>query len=163
VEQLNYELNFKDKDTVIPVSTQRKSSEAGNGLLYAVLAMNVILMVAVVTMLFRPSPSPQPGPGPSPGVISEDVPSMVVDAERNLAVYEAEISEQLADAVLNGKIKDPNQFYSMASAAQQKAEDKAFSAMNALNNKYISTEKWNKEIVSELQLLKAKGKRMVAK
>jgi hypothetical protein len=168
MEQFSYEdprQPAPEKPRDVEVRAVKKQPSGSNGLLYAVLAMNGILAVAVVALFLRPAPSPQPGPGPrpKPSVISEDVASMVVEAERNLATYEAEISEQLADAVLKGSIKDSKQFYSMASAAQQKAEDKAFAALNALNAKYVGSEKWNKELVAELQMLKAKGKRMVTK
>jgi hypothetical protein len=122
----------------------------------------VMLVLVGVLLVGERGPSPEPTPDPSPAVISEDVVAEIVVAERNLAVYEAEIAEQLAAAVLDGRVKDSKQFYAMAAAATQKAEDKAFANLNALNNKYLSREKWDPNLAAEFQRLKAKGKREVA-
>ena len=149
-----------------PVAEQTKKPSV-NVLIYLSLAMNLAVVALLAFMLTRaPSPPPGPGPGPGPGpnvVIPEDVVSMMVDAERNLAIYEAEISEQLGQAVADGSITTSEQFAKQAIAATQKAEDEAFEALNALNNKYITDDPWNKDAIVEFQRLKAQGKRKVGK
>ncbi len=167
MEQLNYSQPTQsppDAEVRQPVA----APASNNKLLYVVLGFNMVLVGLVVFALFR-GPShyvpPGPGPGPTP-VITEDVVSTVIQAEKDLAMYEAEISEQLGQAVVDGKITTSTQFASMAKAAQEKAEDKAFGAMNTINNKYINEPKdgkWDAQLINELQRLKAAGKRKVAK
>lgn len=164
MEPFNYSTQPKVDVASIGGDQRQPVASNNNWLIFLSLGFNAIILVVLVFALLRPpvSPGPQPGPGPSPAVITEPVAALMVTAERNLAVYEAEISEQLADAVLKGTIKDSKQFFSMADAATQKAREKAFAELNALNNKYISAEKWDPQIIAEFQRLKAEGKKQVA-
>lgn len=134
-------------------------------LVYISLISNVAIVALVAFLVLRPVPGPTPPTPPEPPrpIIAEDVPAIVVQAEKDLATYEAEISEQIAQAVMEGRIASSQQLVAHALAAQEKAEDMAFAELNRLNNKYISAKEWNKNLVAEFQRLKAEGKREIAK
>jgi len=134
----------------------------------------LLIMVVVAIVLLRSDgqhplpPGPGPGPVPPPHVITEDVPAIIVAAEKKLAINEAQASEKIGQLVLSGEIGNSSQLRDRAKAYQQAVEDDAFAEVNKLNDKYLleTNGGWtdaSRKVIDEFQKLKAEGKRRVAK
>jgi hypothetical protein len=130
----------------------------------------IVGMFAVILLRDGGVTPPGPTPPPTPSVvITEDVESVTVEAERRFIKNKAEAAERLAKDITDGKITSSQHFGKMASEYQEAIERDAFAGMIELNQKYVresSDKGWTPEQVKtiiELQRRKSAGYRSMLK